>query len=553
MIRSRKPVTGSVAGLLVLVLIAAVIAGFAAALGSPLVAAAVGAPLVFVALLALRLEVFIWVHFTVTTWLAGTLGYFLGVGQAQWMPIGMGLVLYVVLLLRLVLAPRDTVRGLPPIAAPLAAFALVALVSTAWAGAAPPQWLYGLRLYFAMASLWLVLAMLPVPERTFQQLWMAVLVVALVQVPVVLYQYLFVAGGRAVEGAAGVAWDSVVGTLGGKQEGSGHSPALGFFMVAALIVALTLWKYKLIGTFKLIAIGLAMFLVIFLAEIKFYVLLIPIAIATLFRTQLLSRIKLLVAGAAVMAVTLVGVPVMYGKLHYERSGSAPETIDEFYANRVFSKADAALGASATSGQMGRITQPVFWWQQHRLLEQPKEFLLGHGMGALTISRLYAGDVARRYLPISVSNTGTAHLLWEVGLVGLALLVSIIVWASLASFVLSGRAEIPHRDRVLLEASAVILLMLIPAMVYRDFIIKSPAIQFLFFLCVGQVCYWRARSSPATPLRRRDRVSARHAPAAAGVSSHRPAPPFSGGPAIPQPSLAARHRRWPLAGLAIKGR
>jgi hypothetical protein len=218
--------------------------------------------------------------------------------------------------------------------------------------------------------------------------------------------------------------------------------------------------------------------------------------------QLLARIRQLLMGAAVVVILLLAMPTLYSKLHYERSGGPPVSTSEFYA-KIISGADSSK-VSEDGTQMGRITQIVFWWDRHSASAQPKEFFLGHGVASTEITRLYSGDVGRRYYPLQVSNTTGVLLLWDVGVTGFLIAVMAITFASLHSLRLSERAEIPEFHRAALEAGAVILAMLLTALFYKHFGLRSAAVQFVLYLSVGQACYWSARLARA---KRREHVQA----------------------------------------------
>jgi hypothetical protein len=486
--------------------------GLALAAGQLMVLAALAALLGLLALLVLRVEQVVWLQFAAATLLGGALAYFAGVGSAQWLPIGVGAALYLLLLLRLIGMRRG--QAAAPLSAPAllgAAFACVALLGTAWAGADLGQWLYGLRYYFAMGSLFFVLALLPLPAEMLRRLWLAFLAVVLLQLPVALYQYVAVAGRRIQNDVAGVAWDAVVGTMGGSQEGGGHSAAMGFFVLSGFVLTFALWKRQLLRIWQIVGFTAAVLGVIFLAEVKFMVILLPIAVALVLRLELLARIKQLLMGALVVAILAMAMPLLYSKLHYERSGRPAVGVAEFY-QKLIENTDPEKFNEGT-GQMGRVAQIAFWWTKHSLLEQPKEFLIGHGIAATNVARIGMGTVARRYFPLPVSNTAGVIMLWEVGVVGLGLCVAALLVLALQALRLSARAELPLFHRCALEAGAAILLMLIPALFYKHFPLKSPATQFILFLAAGQVCFWQARLAQAMKKVRKPHPRHRLRPAA----------------------------------------
>jgi hypothetical protein len=498
MIVSRRSAwPGAIAALSAAVLLA-MASGLVAALGSNLLIVATFAPLGFLCLLLLRPEHVVLALFAFSAVIAGTVGYFARVGQAQWLPTAFAIALYFVVALHVLKRSGRMPRlHLSPILIAGLVYLLVAAFSTALATESAIQWLYGFRFHFAMVAVLLAVALTTMETTLIRRLWAAVLVVAVVQLPVVLYQYVFVAGRRVREGVAGAAWDSIVGTFGGNPDGGGQSPALGFFVTAALVFALVAWRRQVLPGWKaLIVVGVGV-AAILLAEIKFFLLLVPLGVVLAFRSQLLARPRALVAGTLCILVIVLGLPHTYGKLHYERSGRSPPTIAEFYAAEWELRATLDSGWRRSSGQMQHLTQVAYWWRQHDLSQDPRTFLVGHGLGALNVSRLHVGTVARQYAPFSVSNTGSAYLLWEIGLLGALAYVLLLAAAAAAAWRLAARPSLPAVDRAILDGAGVVLVLAIATIPYKDVMFKSPAISFLVYFAIGTVIYWQLRVRAAS--------------------------------------------------------
>lgn len=443
------------------------------------------------AVLALNKEALLWMLLIASLVIGGAISYFANVGQAQWLPIGIAAGMFVYVMLHLVASTgRGTRRTLPAGLALGLTFVLVVLVSTAWEAVSFPHWLYGLRFYAAMGVVLIALAFLPWNEDTLRRAWIAMVFIALLQFPVALFQYVSVAGQRVELGADGVAWDAIVGTMGGKQEGGGQSAALGFFCVSMFVLVFTLWKRGLLSMWRALGFAGVTLAVIFIAEVKAMVIIMPLAVLMVLRADLVRHIKQVLAGAMLVALLVLAMPSLYNKLHYERAGLPSVTFSEFYG-RIVEHSDVAHFNKGTQ-QLGRVAQIVHWWDRHDLATDPKQFLLGHGMGTTNMARVYVGDVARRYFPVSVTNTAGVMLLWETGIVGLALAITAALATAVQSLRLSQRTEVPPFHRAALEAGAVILVVLIPALFYKHFALKSPGAQFVIFLAAGQAYYWHAR-------------------------------------------------------------
>lgn len=493
MIAPRHSAWPAAAAALTAAVLLSMVSGLVAASGSSLLIVATFAPLGFLCLLLLRPEHVVLALFAFSAVIAGTVGYFARVGQAQWLPTAFAIALYFVVALHVLKqAGRVPRMQLSPIVLAGLAYFLVAAFSTALATESAIQWLYGFRFHFAMVAVLLAVALTTMETTLIRRLWGAVLVVTAVQLPVVLYQYVFVAGRRVREGVPGAAWDSIVGTFGGNPDGGGQSPALGFFVTAALVFALVGWRRQVLSGWKvLVVVGVGVG-VILLAEIKFFLLLVPLGVVLAFRGQLLARPSALIAGTLCILVIVVGLPLTYGKLHYERSGRSPPTIVEFYMAEWEQRATLDSGWQRGSGQMQHLTQVAYWWRQHDLLQDPRTFLVGHGLGALNVSRLHVGTVARQYAPLSVSNTGSAYLLWEIGVLGASAYVLLLAAAAAAAWRLAARPSLPAVDRAILDGVGVVLVLAIATIPYKDVMFNSPAISFLVYFAIGVVVYWQTR-------------------------------------------------------------
>lgn len=478
------------ASMLLLAGVLAVLIGILLSVQAFIPLAALSVPLVLLIVLAAAVETVIWGLFVAALLLGGILSYFAGVAQAQWLPIGVGALLYLAVLTRIIGMRTGTVPRWPLLLLLGAMFVAAAVVSSAMAGVDVWHWIYGLRYLFPMGSILFALAFMPLQPELLRRLWIFIFAVALLQLPVAVYQYVVVAGRRIDTGAGGLAYDAVVGTMGGSQEGGGHSAAMGFFVVAAFVLAFSMWKRGLLSPWRTLLITAVALSVIFVAEVKAMVLIMPLAVLLLLRAQVLRHIKQVMAGVLVVMLLILAMPTLYSKLHYERAGRPPMGTVEFYERIIANTTPDQLNEKTQ--QLGRVAQLAFWWNQHDLLREPKEFLIGHGIGTTNTARIYSGDLVKRYFPLSVTNTAGGILLWEVGVVGFVLAASGVLWAALRSFGLSRNENVPPFHRAALEAGAVILVVLLPALFYKHFALKSPGFQAVLFLTAGQVCYWMAQ-------------------------------------------------------------
>lgn len=454
---------------------------------APIIGAAGG-----IILLMLPLEWMLGLLLAASFIVVGVLTFFANIGMITWLPYSLAGFLYFYFLFRVIETRHSGETRLSLMFLWLGVFLLLAIVTSLYMGIAPMQWVAVGKNYFAFWSVLLIMAFLPLKEKSIEQLWKIFILVALVQLPVALYQYLVVGGSR-VEAGTGDAWDVVVGTFGGSEEGGGQSAALGFFEVVMVVFALALWRRKLISK-KLLALVLVVAAAtIYLAEVKAMLVLMPLAFLMIYRRDLLRRPRELIIGLTLIVGFMSIMPIAYNTLHYERQGRRAMTATEFVDSVIY-QADPYL-INRVSGQMGRIKQLDFWAEQNAT-GRPYEILFGYGIGSTKLSRLYIGDVARRYYPLPLGNTSASIMLWEVGVMGLLFFVAVLLAGSRLAARLATDMQIPAFHRAILETSAVGLVLVVMTLPYKHYAIQVSSIQLLIVLMLGQAAYWYARVGTA---------------------------------------------------------
>ena len=138
--------------------------------------------------------------------------------------------------------------------------------------------------------------------------------------------------------------------------------------------------------------------------------------------------------------------------------------------------------------MGRVRHLIFWWEKNLGTDNVRHALLGYGVGATQVSRLWHGEIASSY-PYSMDKGTSMILLWESGLLGHLLFVLVLLVAAKEAFDLSRHTTIPCRDRTYLRVAGVVLLLMVITMPYKNFVMRSIPIQLILVLCFWQILYW----------------------------------------------------------------
>lgn len=102
-----------------------------------------------------------------------------------------------------------------------------------------------------------------------------------VQIPVAIYQVIFVVPKRVAFRGEDEKWDSVVGTFGGDPMGGGNTAAMGMFCLLIMLMKVSEFKHG-ICSFKSLVIHIALgFFLCVVGEVKFVILLSPFLLALL--------------------------------------------------------------------------------------------------------------------------------------------------------------------------------------------------------------------------------------------------------------------------------
>jgi hypothetical protein len=475
------------AGFILLSLVAAVLGGLAAGSGSTrtavLMAGAVGA----LVLVAMRQELLLGVYTIFVLLVVGTVGYFSQVEVVFWVPYLIGGLL-LLKFLTLAIGSRRGDIDLPPVVLWLLLFWFVGLTSGVINGLDLGNWVVAIKDYLMAWGALFILAITVRQPKTYFQLWKLVLLVAVLQVPLCLYQYIVVGGRLVSEGRNG--WDAVSGTMGGSESG-GASAAVGFLCVTAIVVALSLWRRTQLKGFAVSVVVAAGLFCLALTEVKaaLYVFL-PLGMMLLYRRWLLSQ-PVRFIGVMFTAALVIGLLMTaHDRLHYQRAASVTglELTPMESLNRAFSLEVRAEQTGMRTSDLGR-TALLLFWVETRKRHSWQETLFGHGPAATKVGRFAVGEVVRKYPEYGLQKTAISVLLWSFGLVGAFVFAAMLTAGAWYSWLMASKPGIPPEQAALLEAGGVVLLLFCISLFYSRLVLELPPMSLLAMLCMGQATYW----------------------------------------------------------------
>jgi hypothetical protein len=420
----------------------------------------------------------------------GQIIYFARIDRALWLPFLLGMLLFVRLPVDVLVARRQLGRGgaarKPQGSAGLTAFTAFLLVyfGTALAASAantvtPLQLFVTSKEYIFLWSVFVVLALGLVAMQHVERIWLWLPWLVVLQVPIILYQRFVVAPGRAAR-AVGAEWDAIVGAFGGNPQGGGSSGAMGIFSVFTIVFVVALWRSGRIGLARTVVLLLAALLSIALAEVKFAILLLPVAFAALFLREILRKP---IQGFGALMLSLVLAATVFGayRAQFQISQQADQTPIEYFQAMFTSSVDGDF-VNLRTGEIGRVASIRFWADENA--DSVPELLLGHGLGASRIGDLVVGDAARKHPQFNLGRSSLALLLWEVGLIGTLAIIGALLLAWRRAHLLAHDARLSPLHRAFCGGSAVVIVLVLAGFAYNTDFMVSHQIQLLLMLAMG---------------------------------------------------------------------
>lgn len=333
---------------------------------------------------------------------------------------------------------------LPPFLQTLLVFLVISVLASVAQAHSFAEFIAGFKRYFQAYGLLFAMALLAFSERDFRHWRLLLACIALVQLPFAVYERFVLVPLRAQRGAE--ATDVVAGTFGANLEGGSPNSLMVLFLLIAVAFAYMRWREGQMSGRKALLFSLPCLAPIFLGETKIVLVLIPLMLLALHRRELVRRpglfLFVLAAGAGLVAV----LAYVYTALLWERP--MEDVIRETLAYNFQYKGHG-------SNFLNRSTVLTFWWEQQSLAD-PIGFLFGHGIGsaytgALSIS---VGHIAARYAGYGIDLTAASLLLWELGLVGLILHLSIFgfAWLAAGRLVANARNAAIRADATAIQAA-----------------------------------------------------------------------------------------------------
>lgn len=377
-------------------------------------------------------------------------------------------------------------HNVPSTVSPCLWFLLIGVVSMLANWQSIGMLLIGLKSYFPMWSLFLGLALIRWRPAVIDSLPKAMLVIALLQLPFVAHQFLVLVPLRAAAHVPGlVPVDIVAGSFGGAIYGGGANAVLSLFLIITCACLLGMWRQAALTAPVALVSVVLLLIPVMLNGSRVALLYLPIVFVFVFFADIVRQPVKALMGALLIATLLITMVATFTMF----SRSPGTTTWEGFLQQTY-EGQLATTHERTELYSGltRWTVLTFWADKHRRMD-PVEILIGHGPGATRVQpdglELAKTLAERRYGGLAIGYTAVAALLWEVGVLGLV----VVLWLFWRAFRQAGRlAEFyATRDRLKsgiaygLRASVVILCL---SLAHKDFFVFHVPFQVLLMLVLG---------------------------------------------------------------------
>ena len=344
-----------------------------------------------------------------------------GFHRMLWAVSMMALLLWVPALLNLFSFNPQYKKHIPLFIWLLLVFVIYALVVTVSQLYSMLELFSGFKRYFQAFGLLLALVTLANTKNDFDFWLKLLLVIALLQLPFAIFERFILVPLRS--GIGSQATDIVAGTMGANLEGGSPNAIMVTFVLIAFAFVFSRWKAGLIETSRAGLLGAILLLPLVLGETKVVVVMLPLLALVLLRKDIMLQPTKYIPVFGLVLVMTTALAYLYVNVMLE------STFDEAITGILrYNIQDLGYGKML----LNRTTVMTFWAKFHGL-QDPISFLFGHGLGSSYGNGFDAGHIARLYPNYGISLTTISTLLWDLGIVGLSIYVSIylVAWVQIS--------------------------------------------------------------------------------------------------------------------------
>ncbi len=380
---------------------------------------------------------------------------------------------------------RSAPRNLPSTVPLFGLFFFIGLLSIAlnWQGFAAALW--GFKNYYPMWALFLGLTVMSWDSRTIDSIPKLLMWVAVLQIPFVLHQYLYLVPMRiALQEPGLVPVDVVSGTFGGRVAGGGANAVLSLFLITVAACVAGLWREGVVRTGVAIAAIAVLVLPIFVNGSRVSIFYLPLVFFIVLGSQIRRQPVRALVGLLVTVGLVIGLVTSYATLK-----PGVSTWQEWFEDTIDRQFESELERPDNAPGLTRWSVLTFWAKEQSL-QNVGHLLLGHGPGAAQVEESGLNEsfetlAEGKYGGRNIGYTAVASLLWEVGVLGLASVLALFVAAFFQARVLRVRYAVrdPARAGLARGLSAAMVVFAI-SLAHKDFFVYHIPFQTLLVCLLG---------------------------------------------------------------------
>jgi hypothetical protein len=337
----------------------------------------------------------------------------------------------------------------------------------------------GFKRYFQSFGLMLALTMLAFAPHTYEMWRKFILAIALLQFPFALYQLLVLVPQRGGVSAGSEATDVIAGTFGANLQGGSPNSVMVIFIFIVLSFLIARWRVSLIRNLPFYLFSLICLVPLGMGETKVAVIMMPMVGLILLKDDLrrapLRHLPAFIGLALLTAV--LGYLYVVVMMNSTLSAAVDSTLRYNLGSQGYS----------ASQLLNRFTSITFWIEQQHL-SNPLSFFVGNGLGgSYTSTGALSGHVALRYPGYGINLTAASTLLWDTGILGLALFTSIFVaaWKAASRLRLQALDTAVKADALAIQACVSLFGV---SLFYSDSIVNLMSMEILYATVLGYLGY-----------------------------------------------------------------
>lgn len=356
---------------------------------------------------------------------------------------------------------------------------------------------FGLKGYFQVAGLFFAICLLRWKDASINRLPAALIVVGLVQLPFVIQQYLVLVPARQNLGKGIVAEDIVSGTMGGSMLGGGSNAVLSLLMITVIALLAGLYKNHRMRLLPALSLIVLCALPLFVNANRAALLYLPLAYLIIFKDDAVKH-PLRVIGTG-LAMCLLFVALIWANATL---GSRSEDFDswqDFLSITIERNSEEEFGWGEYD--LNRVTVLSHWAGEHTRGADIPQIIFGHGPGqsreamgrntdAIGAKSQIRTLARTKYPSVGIGLTGVSAILWELGVLGLLVVIAMF-WSAYraCNYLLSRFEDYSYRKGVVEGLRAAVIVLAISLFFKNAFVFHLP-FQALLFTILGVLAFWQ---------------------------------------------------------------